>query len=104
VRHAARGHATCPQVRPGPTGHWAREHCAIAVLGPPPGVHPIADWLRPARCPRVRRSRAPLAIRLTEPAQLTAHKRSGLHCLPAPRVYGADGDPSTATAGSARPH
>jgi hypothetical protein len=54
-----------------------------------------------ARCPRGRRSRAPLAIRLTGPAQLTAHKRAGQHCLPAPRVYGADGDPPTAT--TARP-
>jgi hypothetical protein len=86
---------------PGSSGHRAREHCANAVLGPPPGVHPNADWPRPARCPRGRRSRAPLAIRLTEPAQLTAHKRAGLHCLPAPRVYGADGDPPTAT--TARP-
>jgi hypothetical protein len=72
--------------------------------GHTPGARPKADWLRPARCPRGRRSRAPLAIRPTEPAQLTAHKRAELHCLPAPRVYGADGDPSTATAGSARPH
>ena len=103
-RHAARGHATCPQVLPSSTGLRAREHCAIADLGQPPRVHLTADWLRPARCPRSRRSRAPLAILLTEPAQLTAHKRAGLRCLPAPRLYGADGDPSTATAGSARPH
>jgi hypothetical protein len=97
-------HAGTQPVRrcgPGSSGHRAREHCANAVLGPPPGVHQNADWPRPARCPRGRRSRAPLAIRLTEPAQLTAHKRAGLHCLPAPRVYGADGDPPTAT--TARP-
>ncbi len=72
--------------------------------GHTPGMRPKADWLRPARCPRDRRSRAPLAIRPTEPAQLTAHKRAELHCLPAPRVYGANSDPSAATAGSARPH
>jgi len=47
---------------PGSSGHQARERCANAVLGPPPGVHPNA---------------------------------------PAPRVYGADGDPPTAT--TARP-
>jgi hypothetical protein len=103
--HAARGHATWPQARPCSIGLRAREHYSIADLGQPPRVLLTADWLRrplrPARCPRSRRSRAPPAIRLTVPAQLTAHKRAGLHCLQVPRVYGADADPPTAT--SARP-
>ena len=92
---------TWPQARPNSSGLLAREHCAKADLEQPPREHLTADWPRPAQCPRGRRSRAPLAIRPAVPAQLTAHKRAGLNCIPAPRLYGADGDPSTAT--TARP-
>ncbi len=63
-----------------------------------------AAWLRPALCPRSSRSRAPPAIRLTEPAQLTAHKRAGLHCLPAPKSIRRRRRSANCGTGSARPH